>query len=113
MNIDIYWKLQEVAKAETLITYGEVAPLAGLDMANDADRSTMSALLDEINKYEAGHERPMLSALVVLADAKTPGQGFWVCARDLGRLTSTDRWKEVEFWANEVKEGHRHWRSLA
>ena len=101
----------KVAKAESLTTSGEIEPLAGLDMGSPADRAAMSALLDEINKYEAENEQPMLSAVVVLAGENTPGQGFYVCARGLGRLASSDPWQEVEFWAAEVKRVHRYWKN--
>jgi hypothetical protein len=109
MNEAIYYKLVEVARAEGLISYGEVADLAGLDMGNPADRTEISWLLDEINKHEAQYERPMLSAVVVRADTQMPGQGFFVCARDIGRLPASDSIEELAFWAKEVKVVHSYW----
>ncbi len=109
MNTEIYRKLLEVAKAEWLITYGEIAPLAGLNMDSPADRTVISGLLDEINKYESQHGRPMLSAVVVRAADNIPGPGFFVWARDIGKLATNDPIKELEFWASEVKEVHQYW----
>jgi hypothetical protein len=109
MNEAIYRKLVGIAKSEALITYGEVAELAGLDMGNPADRTEISGLLDEINKHEARYKRPMLSAVVVRADTQMPGPGFFVCAQDIGRLSTNDSIEELAFWAKEVKVVHNYW----
>ncbi len=107
--MEIYSKLLDVAKAEQLITYGEIAPLAGLNMESPADRTVISGLLDEINKIETQHRQPMLSSLVVRAVERTPGPGYFVCARDIGKLTASGEIDELEFWAKEVKKVHQYW----
>ena len=109
MNEDISHKLREVARSGGLITYGEVAELVGLSMGNPADRTEISGLLDEINKHEARYKRPMLSAVVVRVDTQMPGPGFFVCARDIGRLPTSDSIEELVFWAKEVKVVHSYW----
>ncbi len=111
MNEEIYRTLVEVAKAGELITYGEVAPLANLNMENPYDRNLMSVLLDEINVSEAHFKRPMLSSVVVRAQEPTPGKGYFLCARDLGRLPqSADSIDELEFWTKEIKIVFSYWK---
>ena len=113
VHTGIYERLKQVAKAQGLISYGEVAPVANLDMASPADRTTISALLDWINQDEEKHGRPMISAPVVRVGEQTPGPGFFVCARNLGRLASRDEVDEVGFWAMEVKKVHTFWNNQA
>ena len=48
----IYERLKEVAKAGDLITYGEIAPLANLNMENPDDRNKIAHILGEISAYE-------------------------------------------------------------
>jgi hypothetical protein len=74
---EIYECLKEVARRGDLITYGEIAPLAGLDMESQADRNEIGEILGEISTFEHEHGRPMLSALVVLAGIGYPGEGFF------------------------------------
>jgi hypothetical protein len=65
MHIGIFKKLIQLASAGKLTTYSDIAPLAGLSMANDSDREEMSALLGEILGDEAAQGRPLLTAIVV------------------------------------------------
>ena len=56
LDYDLRQKLIEVAKRKGTISYFELRP--------DAPQ-TLAAPLDEINKYEQGEGRPLLSAVVV------------------------------------------------
>ena len=49
MTRDIYERLKEVARAGRTITYGEIAPVAELDMSNPADRNEIATILDTIS----------------------------------------------------------------
>ena len=51
----------------------------------------------------------MLSAIVVHADDRTPGRGFFNLARELGLLHGQDDLAEMEFFINEVKKVHHYW----
>ena len=53
----------------------------------------------------------MISALVVYKGDGYPGRGFYLCARDLGKLGATDKDSEVEFWVKEVKAVYNYWGS--
>jgi hypothetical protein len=82
----IYQKLTESAHQGALVTYGELVPLAHLNLASPADRNTLSEMLGEISTCEHDHGRPMLSAIVVHAEDGQPGRGFFNLARELGSL---------------------------
>ena len=104
----IYDKLKEVARTHSLIHYQQVGDLVGLDMHNPGDRVIIAQLLDNINEEEVTvHERPMLSAVVVTKEDSIPGQGFFKCAKNLGRYTVGP---ELEFYCEEVQRVYDAWR---
>jgi hypothetical protein len=49
------------------------------------NRNVVGKLLDDINRSEHEHGRPLLSVIVVHKGETMPGEGFFMCARDLGR----------------------------
>lgn len=103
MNKALYERLKQVAREETTTTYGEVAPVVGLDMARPEDRSRMAELLDEISEAEHEEGRPLLSAVVVHAQGGEsggiPGSGFFSMAKSLGVFDGRDK---VSFFAREL-----------
>jgi hypothetical protein len=111
MNMLIYNRLVELARAERLTTYSEIAPLADLSMDNDADRDAISGILMEIARHEETQGRPMLTAIVVhYGSDNNPGEGFFAAANEFGRYGgSRDPFARLEFWVQEVKAVHRHW----
>lgn len=108
MNDDIYDYLKRRAKRERKpVFYSEIAPLAGLDMANPADRDKISGILGEISEYEVTHRRPMLSAIVVHKDGdKLPGGGFFELAKALHLYDGGD--KQV-FYLKEMTRVFDYW----
>jgi hypothetical protein len=108
MNEQIYEKLKEVARANTVIYYSDIVPLAGLDMSLPNDRYEIGAILDDINQYERELGRPMLSSIVVHKDTLIPGQGFFTLARALGLFIGNDRDK---FYIQELRKVHDYWAS--
>jgi hypothetical protein len=111
MNLLIYNRLVELARAERLTHYSEIAPLAGLSMADEADRAAISEILMEIARHEEGQGRPMLTSIVVhYGSDNNPGEGFFVAASDFGRYGgSRDPFSRLQFWVQEVKAVHAHW----
>lgn len=101
MNRVLYKRLRNVAARRATITYQEVGDLIGLDMANPAHRNEIAAILGEISSYEHQHGRPLLSAVVVLAETGWPGQGFFDLARACGRMRAGE--DNVSFFARELK----------
>ncbi len=111
MHMGIYNRLIELARGGHLTTYGDIAPLAGLNMQLDADRDSISKLLGEILRYEASGDRPLLTAIVVHhGNDNNPGEGFFSVANELGRFGgSRDPLARLEFWVREVQEVHAYW----
>lgn len=95
-------KLIEVARSESLITYGELEAIAELWAV-----SIGPLVLDEISRNEASAGRPLLSAVVVNADTRSPGDGFYRLAAELGRTASAD--PDIEFWVAEREAVYRYW----
>jgi hypothetical protein len=106
---EIYERLKEVARNGDLITYSEIAPLAGLDMENQADRTRMGEILGEISTFEHQNGRPMLSSLVVLAGIGYPGEGYFNLARHLGLHHGKGEFEDLDFFVQEVKRVHGYW----
>lgn len=106
MNKAIYEKLKGIAKAQDTIAYGEIAPLAELDMSRRNDRKAISAILGEISTLEHEQGHPLLSAVVVLAETNMPGQGFFTLAKDLGLHVGTN---DLTFFSHELDKVHRFW----
>ncbi|MBI2831829.1 MAG: hypothetical protein HYX79_06195 [Chloroflexi bacterium] len=104
----VYEKLKEVARAESLTNYTEVGEIVGLDMATDVGRIRIAQILDDINRFEAQNNRPMLSAVVILKGKNIPGSGFFECAKGLGKYDGGD---DDRFWADEVANVYNYWRT--
>ena len=49
MDQQIHDTLKRVARAQTITTYGQIAPLAGLHMSRADHRARMAEILDEIS----------------------------------------------------------------
>lgn len=106
MHEPIYEELQRVASSGGYTTYSKIAPLAGLNMGNQPDRNRIADILDEISKHEHRLGRPLLSAVVILADENKPGHGFFTMAREVGRYDGGD---ELQFWLQELRRVHDAW----
>lgn len=113
MHQAIYNRLIELARTRPgrLTTYSDIAPLANLSMAKDADRETISALLGEILLHEVNRGRPLLTAIVVhRGNDNNPGEGFFSIATEIGIFNgSRDPLARLEFWVRQVQEVHNYW----
>lgn len=111
MDTDIYEELKRVAAAQTVTYYGQIAPMAALDMTRADHRKEMGQILCDISTHEHSQGRPMLSAVVVHAPGETaggiPGLGFFELARELGVQGGEDN---VTFFARELMRVHEAWR---
>ena len=110
MHQAIYEELMRVAKGQRLTNYGDIAPLARLDMRNPVDRNEIGRILDEISNAEHQQSRPLLSAVVVQKEFNIPGKGFFALARRLDLYSGHDDLSDVAFWASEVTKVHAAWR---
>ncbi len=107
MHEQIYKRLVNVAQAGGYITYSDIAPLAGLDMTLQADRTEIGRILGEISTFEHNQGRPLLSVIVIHRDNNMPGEGFFQLARDLNRYQGAD---DLLFFIQELQRVHQHWR---
>ena len=106
MMRDIYECLKEVARAGRTITYGEIAPMADLDMSRAADRNEIAAILDTISTREHREGRPLLSAVVARSDTRYPGKGFFTLAQKLGIYDGSD---DLGFFVRELGRVRERW----
>ena len=97
--------LRSKARRGELVTYGEVAPLLGIETGNEYFGVPVGRVLDALNRREFSQSRPLISAIVVSADSGQPGSGYYGCARDLRRYRGND----FEEWAMEVGRVHDYW----
>jgi len=107
MNQVLYDRLLETARSGRVTSYSDVAPLVGLDMSCENDRTRIGDLLDDISSFEFRNGRPLLSAVVIRADLNMPGAGFFELAARSGLFHGNDR---VVFWARELTRVHDYWR---
>jgi len=103
----IYERLRQVAKNHQTTTYGEIAPLGGLDMSLQRDRTEIGRILGEISKNEHEQGRPLLSAIVLRKGGESPGKGFFTLAQELG-LMKPQQDKQA-FWCQEVEKVFQTW----
>lgn len=101
-------RLLEIARRRGYTTYGEIAPLVGLDTENPDDRNAMSQILADIARAEQAAGRPMLTAVVIRADQNMPGDGFFTIAQEFGRYAGGDR---LLFWIGSLNEVHEYWQN--
>jgi hypothetical protein len=114
MNEILYNEVVRLARSRGLAAYSDVAPLAGLDMANENDRDEIASLLGEIALHEQNEGRPMLTALVVhRGNDNNPGEGFFSIAHDFGLYDgSRDQMSRLIFWSNQVADVYSHWSNV-
>jgi len=112
MNDEIHQRVYEAVRQNACekktTCYGDIAPLAGLDMGRECDRAEIGRILGAISTREHEAGRPLLSAIVVRQVDGRPGQGFFVLARQLGLLQPGQG--EDDFWQAEVRRVHEYWR---
>lgn len=108
----VFSLLIATAEQRGLTTYTPVAARLGITQPGNHMSREVGRVLGEIVEDEHERGRPMLSAVVVRSglDA-TPGPGFYVLARHLGRLASTDFDAERRFWEEERERVYDTWQS--
>lgn len=96
-----YTILKEEARSRGVITYGELMSKIG------TSRGYIGLVLDGINRIEHKQDHPILSAIVVKANTKMPGDGFFDLLVDLGlrdkSKSKSEQWMELrdkvyKFW---------------
>lgn len=90
------------AITEKIVTYQKLSIFTnlGLDMSLSKDRNTLGELLCSISRQEYKEGRPILSALVVTANDKNQGDGFFKLCEELGY----GEWQKLKQNENFAKE---------
>jgi hypothetical protein len=111
MNQDLYEKLKEVARARSVITYSDIAPLVGVDIRTSLGRREIGRLIAKVCAHEVAHGRPMLGSVVVRKDTGMPGDGYFKGACRLGQFDPDGKKDKRAFWAEELERVHDYWSS--
>jgi hypothetical protein len=102
------------AAEAAMITYTELAEALDRDgelgWRQSYPRFTpLRAPLYHVALYEAEHNRPLVTALVVRTGGRRPGDGFYYAARQVGYTVPEDKAAEREFWHGHLAEVVRYW----
>ena len=106
----VHEELVTAARHCRTLTYTDVGHAMGLTnpVGYHLARET-GQILGEISEDEVHEGRPMLSALAVGKESGIPGNGFFILARQLGKLGSEDWAAEIAFWEAEVGAVYGTW----
>lgn len=105
------------ARLSRLTTYTELNTVLSqrtgqraFDFSQDSERAAMGALLGTAVDRTLSEIGGMISSIVIYLNANDAGPGFYKLATKLGLLTAKPSAVQKEaFWANQVKEVHRHY----
>jgi hypothetical protein len=106
-EFDIYRRVVRVAMRGETISYGDLAEQAGLRARGRRLGQVLSPLLEAASLFEWRHNRPLISAVVVLGDTGIPSEGFFRLARRLG--AQPEGAEEREFWNSHIAEVRQCW----
>ena len=98
-------RLIAIARMGLSTTYGDVAEWAGRNRLSA--QGVAADILNPITHYDHQHGRPMLSALVVNAKTKKPGDGFWILAGILSLFKVGE--DHYRFWMSERARVRNYW----
>ncbi len=103
----VYTELITAAKYRGTVTYQEIAKILGMPTQGNNMGRVIGLILGEISRDETAKGRPMLSAVATNVNG-SPGKGFFLLARELGRITDKD--SEITFWQRELKLVYTTWK---
>jgi hypothetical protein len=102
----VYCELIRAARSRDLLYYADVARILRVHPTGHHMARQVGQVLGEVSEEEHQAGRPMLSAVAVNA-AGFPGDGFYVLARRLGKLT--DHTSEDAFLRSEREAVYGAW----
>ena len=109
LHKEIYHKLITTAANQRTVPYGQIAPLAGLDMSSPADRKSLGEILGEISSHEHDLNRPLLSVVATFSGSLEPSPGFYNLAASLGVYDKAKA--KDEFFYIELTKAHEFWKT--
>jgi hypothetical protein len=105
----VYCKLLSAAQRHDEVLYGEIAEILGIPTNGHHMAREVGEVLGEISQDEHNAGRPMLSAVAV-SQKGFPGDGFFVLARTLELLATTESADELKFWMAEEGKVYDTWK---
>ena len=105
--VHVLAELVRAAQYRGVTTYQDLAVIMGLPQSGSHMGRETGQVLGAIAEDEVAAGRPMLSAVAVGVSGR-PGPGFYVLARELGRMV--DGQSEDEFWTAERESTYAAWR---
>lgn len=104
---------QDIAAKRNVCTYSEISNYLKLKMNLTVEpmSNALFGLLADISIHEHEQGDPLLSVVVVNKETRSPGDGFFKLAKDLGRYKGslTSKEQKDEFYIQELKEIHNLW----
>lgn len=101
---DVRDKLLKIARNGSTTNYKEIGRAVGLHWRS---RHLLQAL-DAVNRHEHSEGRPLLTAVVVNAERRRPGNGFFILAETWG-LFDPAKDDERGFWKQELQRVYSYW----
>lgn len=105
----VYCELIKAARYKGTTTYQAIAEIMGLPLRGSHMGREVGKILGEISEDELNQGRPMLSAIAVGVSG-SPGDGFFVLARQIGKLQDNSKEAEHRFWEDEKAAVCATWR---
>lgn len=105
----IYAELIRAARYRGTVTYQEMADLIGIQTFGAYMGKHIGDIIGVISEQEVKYGRPMLSAIVVTVEG-WPSTGFYVLARELGKLHGTSDAEEEKFFRSEQQAIYATWK---
>ena len=103
----VHGELARAAQYRGVTTYQDIALIIALPLTGSYMGSQTGHILGEISEDEFRAGRPLLSAVAVGVSGK-PGPGFFVLARELGKLRDGE--SEDAFWESERERVYAAWK---
>lgn len=104
----VYCALINAAKNRGTITYQDVAQIMGLPPSGSHMGRETGFMVGAISRDEHHYGRPMLSAICVNVKGM-PGEGFFVLAKELGKLQDDSEEGRRRFWEEEKQAVYKTW----
>ena len=104
-------ELITAARYRGTVTYQEIAKLMGLPLSGNYMGLEVGRILGEVSEDESLQGRPLLSAVAVGTSGE-PGEGFYVLARELGKLNDDSAEGKRRFWQREKAKVYKTWKKV-
>lgn len=106
-TIEIGKFLETVATNKKTTTYGQVCEMFGLPRMNGLwNGHPLSSILEILDQYDAVHDRPFRSSVLVTQD-NMPGAGIFEALERMKGIKNVKS-KHIEIWAKELQAAYNY-----